>query len=426
MVTDPLGVKTSITHNALGAVSSITDDEGVTATIEYDEANRPTRASDSAGNVQTFASEAVDKGGATAYTYDARGNVLSARSGNPATSYRAVRNGRGQPLSLKAESGREMTFEYDAAGNETAFTYSDVGRFEKSYDGAGRKISERMPSGRSLGYKYDAHGQIAKVTDNSARSLTIERDASGMIAKIMSDDSTQVQITRDGAGRPTRLDFPDGKSRQYAYDARGALTYYRDARGRQYQMSYNRMGRLQKVDKSDGVTLHYRYGRDGHIASVRREVRGQEPGFVKASFNFLPRLAARDYETEEGCFIVYDGFGVWYDLCDPYSYYLDAEAVVETWYEYARGSMPLHGSPNPPNDCLRFKFAACNSYHEACLRGAAETATYAVIACLALTSRLTLVICLSAVAIGYTNGVMKCDSTLEGCRLEAQGDCAQQ
>lgn len=424
-VTDPLGAKTTITHTALGAVSSITEDEGLTATIEYDEANRPTRAYDSVGNVQTFAQEADGKGaasasatGGTVYTYDARGNALTARSGDPATSYRAVRNGRGQPLSLKAESGREMTFEYDAAGNETAFTYSDAGRFEKRFDGAGRKISERLPWGRSFNYEYDAHGQVARATDNSGRALTIERDASGRL-KATEADGTRVRITRDEAGRVTRLDASDGKSRQFVYDARGALTYYRDARGRQYSMSYDRSGRLQKVDKSDGVTFHYRYGRNGRVASASREVRGNAPGFVKAGFNLSPPLAAWEMDPTD-CILTDDGFGFYYDPCDPDFSYSDPVLIVTAW-EYARvGLVPIH---RPTQDCLSRAYQACDLEHSACMADAAAIATGLLVGCIFVTKGWTRIGCGILVGVAYLHLVNKCDYNLEACRLRAQNDC---
>ncbi|HKS26763.1 MAG TPA: DUF6531 domain-containing protein [Pyrinomonadaceae bacterium] len=347
VISDPLGVKSAITHNALGAFSSVVDDEGQTTAMEYDANNVPIRVSDSLGNQQTFAGETENKS-------------------EPPTSYRVVRNGRGQPLSLKWEDGREITFEYDAAGNETAFTQHEVGPFarkyrsEKRYDGAGRKIFSQVPSGRSFTYAYNERGELAKMTDESGYSLTIERDAGGMISKVTEPSGRWVRFTRDAAGRLTRLNGSDGKSRQYAYDARGALTYYRDAMGRQNSISYDRKGRLQRVDKSDGVTLHYRYGRDGSVASVRREVRGQRPGFVKAGFNLLPPLAAPDFEDEiEGCFWQQDEFGLLYNPCEMDSYIFSATSLVETIWEEARPPRSIiDGAPRTdlpgyyPGSCL--------------------------------------------------------------------------
>lgn len=181
-VTDAVGAKTLITHNGHGALTAIADEEGQLASFEYNGANRPMRVTDSLGTETIFdydpqnrllrqssggaekfytydergqISSITDGGERTDYTLDARGNVMAARVGGSAGGSEARRNTRGQLISLASKGGRKVSFEYDAAGNRTALTFSDAGRFETDYDAAGRVVAQRLPSGLSYAYKYD-------------------------------------------------------------------------------------------------------------------------------------------------------------------------------------------------------------------------------------------------------------------------------
>jgi len=158
IVTDPVGVKTIYEQTDRGLLASFSDGEGAAARIEYNAANRAVLLSDSNGNQVGFTFDAqnrllrqsstdgtdisyaydeqgrvssvTDGGDRTDYTHDSRGNVIAAKNSDPARSYSAVLDARGQTLSVKSEKGREVSLEYDAAGNQTAFTFSILGAFK--------------------------------------------------------------------------------------------------------------------------------------------------------------------------------------------------------------------------------------------------------------------------------------------------------
>jgi YD repeat-containing protein len=337
VVTDAMNAVTTYEHTERGALVSVSDDEGRSARIEYNAANRPVSVSDSQGNEAALAydsqnhlvrqtvngntereyvydaagrvSSTGDEAKHSALTLDAQGNVIASRSGDSANDFTATYNGRGQLTSVAAADGRTMSFEYDAKGNETARTYSGTGRFEQGYDAAGRKVVERLPSGVVYNYEHDARGRITKESDNRGRSVRAERDASGALVGLVAPDGKWVRATRDEAGRIVKLSASNGRSRQFAYDARGALTDYTNAHGKRSKLRYDRRGRLQNVTDSDGVSYKYNYDHRDRLVSVKRS--GKADGLVA---RFAHAVQGADYAP--WCFGGSDGFMEGFDMSD--------------------------------------------------------------------------------------------------------------
>ncbi len=319
-ITDALGAATAYEHTERGALASIGDDEGGIARLEYNAANRPTRIADSLG-------------GETKFVYDNANRLLRQVNADgtekafvtePTTQTDATRgyattyNGRGQLTSIKSDK-REMTFEYDARGNETAFVYSDVGRFEKSYDAAGRAVTERLPSGLTYRNEYDARGWLAKRSDTRGRSLRVERDASGVPVAYVRADGKRTSAVRDEAGRVIAVKSFDGKTRRMAYDARGALTDFVDERGRHRKYEYDRRGRLRAFTNSAGVRRTVdAQGRVRPAVASNRSASGAR--FVKASYAPTIKAAQDECPDPNGC------------------YESDEVINIDTWVAAYRGS----------------------------------------------------------------------------------------
>jgi YD repeat-containing protein len=258
-ITDPLGATAVYEHAERGTMLNVGNNEGAVSQIEYNSHNRPVRKwelfggetkyvydaqnrllhqSSSNGEEKSFTYDkhgrvaAIRNGaGRVEYERDARGNIVGAKSNQAETTYRAVVNSRGQVVSLKSQAEREISFEEDSAGNETAYNDSLRGRFQTERDALGRITAQRFPSGLSKHYEYSLQGVLMKQSDNFGRFVAFERDASGMVTGLVTNDGW-VRATRDQTGRIIAVTDASGKLRRFAYDARGALTDYVDALGR--------------------------------------------------------------------------------------------------------------------------------------------------------------------------------------------------
>lgn len=360
VVTNPLGARTTYEHNALGKLLSTSTDDGQAVSIEYNAANYPVRVSnpqneevrleyDSQNRLvgksgsdgsklgivydeQDRIVSTVDGDVRTDYQFDERGNTVAARSTDPSGSYRATRSARGELLSIDAPDQSVFTFEYDAAGNTTAFNDPKNGRFETGYNAAGQITTRRLPSGVTVTLEYDASGRLVRKSDNKGHTLNVEREPSGAVTRLTAGNGNWVSATRDQAGRIIAVTSSNGKSRHYAYDARGALTDYTDAGGNTYKMQYDGRGRLREMKDGSGrkttverdakgQTQHvyvtqpdsarYEYDASGNLLNVVRPSRNAR--FTPASYNlsasFAPAAAQwGGYGDPFGNLWYFDGF----------------------------------------------------------------------------------------------------------------------
>jgi YD repeat-containing protein len=201
---------------------------------------------------------------------DARGQVISSQSSDPARSYTATYNEQGQ-ISLFKSGGREALFRYDSNGHKASISYNDGTFYGFQYDAAGHLLSRQFSSGLSLVDERDARGALISEKDNRGHAIFVEYDAGGSPKAYTRADGSRTSVVRDEIGRVTSLTGFDGKERKFKYDARGALTDYTDSKGKHQTYRYDRRGRLQAIIYDAGVTATIERDERGHIRRLRTE-----------------------------------------------------------------------------------------------------------------------------------------------------------
>lgn len=294
--TDSFGYARLYQHNERGILTNVSDAEGTLLSIQYNEANQPVQATDVSGTA-TFEYDAqrrltrqvLPNGDEKTFEYNAGGKLKATTSNGERTEIvydeanltesrirkngknaKSTFNNRGQEIHLQIENGVAVDFEYDGKGHQTAYVYSDIGRFEKTFDAAGRKTSEKMPSGLVHNYEYNAGNQLVRQTDNRGRSARVERDASGNITKIINSDTDSIQIFRDEAGRIVQLTNSRGQSRRYVYNSRGSLIRFIGADGRDLRFQYSERGEMQSIVNAETDGLIYQRKGRGNLAKLQQ------------------------------------------------------------------------------------------------------------------------------------------------------------
>ena len=362
MVTDPLGAATVYEQTDRGALAAVKNDEGYSMRVEYNAANRPVRISDSRGQEITFGYDAqnrllgqssngaVDRAysfGAdgrrssivegterTDLTLDARGQIIAAQSSDPARSYTATYDSHGAVTQLKSKN-RQISYVYDGQGNETALTFSDLGRFSYERDTVGRVAAAHFPSGLSLFNEYDARGAFIKQSDNRGNAVTVQRDASGAPIAYIRADGKQMRAVRDEAGRVvTDTDF-DGNVRSFKYNVRGALIDY-TARGKHRKFEYDHRGRLSAIVDDNGITRKVERDERGHIRRL--------------SYSPTARLSAFGLQVGPGPFrpLVDRRWAHAPALQDPPPDCCDDPIITDIWAPYWPGGSPGGGLVHGP------------------------------------------------------------------------------
>lgn len=279
MSTDPAGVPTTFTYDAMGHLLTTSPRGDATTTVTYQLGdNTPPRVTRIVGPGQGLEQEtwqldglgrtvqhAVTLPGAlppatTTTSYDALGWKLlvsepSSALGTLFQGYDAF----GRPGSVTTADGKSTSYGYtgarqvsrtghvqqqtqmrDANGNLAWVTGELAAITRETYDGRGRLVEVLDPNGTRTHYHYDVGGRLLAVLSAASagsQSRTFQYDGRGFLVREVS---------------------PEGGAVSYRYDARGNVTQRSDATGSAFSL-YDPAGRLLAVDTTaGGSSMHLR------------------------------------------------------------------------------------------------------------------------------------------------------------------------
>jgi RHS repeat-associated protein len=258
-VTDARGATTSLEHNALDELVSVTRDALRSESV-YDADGRVIRSREGSSP-----SDRVT----TSYAYDATGDLVEVTDesdpARPATT-RIEHTPAGRIRRLSSPAGRRASYAYDAFGLPSAVVAGD-----------GAELAHRTE------LRHDASGRLEAISE-AAGTLRAVRDGFGRVAAMVDAAGGETRLERDAEGRPTRvrvLGQPSGVSESVhtllaeerrSYDALGRLARIERAAfvpGREGEgaarwlttrLGYDGASRLVEVDEDGRRT---RFGYDG-------------------------------------------------------------------------------------------------------------------------------------------------------------------
>ncbi len=177
------GRTATLSHDIGGAKKTFTSVEGRSVVLEYDP--------------NTLLTERIQTPGLldTTYAYDGRGRLIAAAVGSRSTTFGY--NNRGFLDSAIDPLGRQIYYEYDAAGRTRGITRPDGSLMDFEYDGNGNLTVLVNPAGVSHRFGYN------QVNVNSGYSTPLS-------------GSYQYRYDRDR--RPTETVLPSGKTIRNVYD----------------------------------------------------------------------------------------------------------------------------------------------------------------------------------------------------------------
>lgn len=176
--------------------------------------------------------------------------------------------------------GMTWWYAYDAQGNRTSVTDSNVNKTTTAYDNLHRPSTVTQPAPATgqptpiISLAYNGRDQLAQVKDarNLATSYTV--DGLGNVSTLASPDSGSATMTHDAAGNLLTRTDARGHLTTYAYDALDRLTSISYAGGVGTSFEYdggaspapNSSGRLTKITDESGSTS-YTYDVLGRLVS---------------------------------------------------------------------------------------------------------------------------------------------------------------
>jgi RHS repeat-associated protein len=265
-----------LSFDVVGNLTSSTTPAGHTTTYSAHNAlGLPTRTTD-------------PNGVATDYTYDARGNLLTATqllpTGNRTTTYSY--NGANQPLDIAGPTGAVARLRYNAglrlhqvgnALNEFATLPYDVPTKTAQTRSPRHtpSLSGSTPVANAAGEfvattEQDSLGRPWKIKGNAGQQVSYTYDGNGNVKTRLDAANRTTYYDYDGLNRLSTVTAPDGGVTRYFYDAEGNLTTVRDARQLSTHYLYNGFGEVTKRTSPDTGVTSYTYDVAGRVSTETR------------------------------------------------------------------------------------------------------------------------------------------------------------
>jgi RHS repeat-associated protein len=194
-------------------------------------------------------------------------------------------NAKGQAISYAYNSLGEVTNEDFGNGVQTRFTYNDRGNLLSATDAHGTTTfgygdpahpdlvtSVAYPSGMFIRYHYDANGRLDQMNQNGY-IVNYGYDSSGRLATLTdSANHPIVTYTYNAANQLTRKDMGNGTYTTYAYfpsgQVKSLINYAPNGTvNSEFNYTYDALGRVQTVTSLDGTTT-YGYDANSQLTSV--------------------------------------------------------------------------------------------------------------------------------------------------------------
>jgi RHS repeat-associated protein len=260
-----------------GSLTSIVDTAGRTVALAYDASGRLTQVTDPIGRTVRYAydgngdlvSASDPEGHVTRYTYDAEHQVLT------------VLDPRGHTVVSNTYDAarRVVTYQTDAKGGATTYSYQELDRVTTIEDALGqvtvhhhdsalRLVKEEDARGGVALYEYDAAGNRVRVTDKNGNAIRYGYDARGNVTSRTDALGNVTNITYDADDNPLTRTDALGNLTRFEYDARGNLTRTTDALGGVTTVTYDARGLPLTVTDPLGHVTTSAYDAQGNLAQV--------------------------------------------------------------------------------------------------------------------------------------------------------------
>jgi RHS repeat-associated protein len=250
-ITDPSGKAIEYQYNVNGDLATVTDRVGQAARHRYNRSHGLVDFTDPRG-VQ-LARNVYDDEGRLIEQYDAAGNKVAIIS-DTAAQRQTVRDRRGFATAYDYDASGNVTRSVDAKGGVTLFGYDARGNEQSVTDALGRTttrsfgaddrlLSVADPLGQTTSFAYDASGQPIQITDPSGRRVELTYAANGSPTQIKDAAGAATAMAYDARGNLTQVTDPMGRITRYGYDAAGRRISETDALGRTTTIGYDANGR---------------------------------------------------------------------------------------------------------------------------------------------------------------------------------------
>jgi len=269
-----LGQSVQYTYNAEGSLVSVTNPNGKTTQLSYDEARRLTRVSDDLE--RTVSLTFNNEGQLKQRTYQGINGELI-RSLN----YVFDIDGRIQSVGEEKQDNttgnllsKRVDLYHDASGQLTAASDSQTGATRNFvFNHLGQLLQSLDANGLPVSHEYDVHNRLTAQTDERQNTTRYHRDDFGQVHFLVSPDTGVTQYDYDAAGNRTQKRDALGEITRYRWDAANRLVEQQDRDGTATYVYDRTNGQLIEASNAHSIET-YTYTRLAQLKTHTRELDG--------------------------------------------------------------------------------------------------------------------------------------------------------
>ncbi|MHB8834493.1 MAG: RHS repeat-associated core domain-containing protein [Candidatus Methylomirabilia bacterium] len=217
---------------------------------------------DASGNVKTAKIVALNQ--TTHYYYDAKNNLTSVRDAREISTTYTYDGNMVNIMSVRKPLGGTTYFTYYANGRVWTATDPNSHTFVYYYDGNGNLINIHDNTlGTDFSMEYDYAGRMKSKTDQMGMTTSFLYDENDNLKQVTDSNGGVATFTFDMNNRLTHVKDPKGQSTgkdtTYGYNSLDQLVSVTDQIGSAYGYAYDAKGNLSTVNEPGGTTLTYTY-----------------------------------------------------------------------------------------------------------------------------------------------------------------------
>ncbi|HYF34486.1 MAG TPA: cysteine peptidase family C39 domain-containing protein, partial [Prosthecobacter sp.] len=243
-------------YDANGDVASETDHEGLTTAYIRNARGQITEVTNPRGGVtrNTY----LSNGKLEKIEYKAPGETVYGAQ------FLYVYDSVGRTIAQTDADGYMLAHEYDNLNRRTKTTFPD-GTFTQHNFSCCTLTSSRGRDGNIIQYGYDSLKRLVSSVAPGKDIITYQYDAVGNQTRFTFGRGEWVGAEYDAGNRPIARVYPDGSRITFGYDAYkgGRLTWIKDAQGRQTSYTYDAYNRVSTVSCLGLPTQTYTYDPEG-------------------------------------------------------------------------------------------------------------------------------------------------------------------
>lgn len=248
-VTDGKGIVTTLTQNAQGNPASSKTSTAPAIGYIFDAIGRMTSLTDQEGAITTL-------------TYDKR-SLLKTKT-DPLT----------KAVTLNYYDDGTLNTITDRNNKTTTFTYTPSGKTD----------TVTYQSGATVGFTYDQNDFPTKMQD-SIGATTYTPDALNRVASSTDPRNFAISYERDANGNITRITYPGNKSVSYTYDALNRIkTVTTDWLAKTATYNYDDAGRMSDLTQFNNTKTNYTYDNANRLTAL--ENRLSAGGSIISSYSY--------------------------------------------------------------------------------------------------------------------------------------------